>query len=239
MTNPPVLALPDMTKLFVIETDASGTGVGAVLMQEGHPIAFLSKALGPRQQALSAYEREMFAILQAVAKWKHYLWGRHFRIRTDHVSLKHLLDQKVTYPSQHLWLTKLLGFDYEIEYHKGKDNVAIDALSRIPSGQLSTMIMTSISTPIMDEIKMTWASDVSLKHIIRDLLHDPSSHPHYTWVNNHLNRKGKIVVGHNPALHNKLIALYHDTASGGHSGVVVTAQKSRQFVLLEEAIETY
>jgi hypothetical protein len=77
----------------------------------------------------------------------------------------------------------------------------------------------------MDEIRMTWASDDSLRHIICDLLHDPRSHPHYTWVNNHLNRKGKIVVGHNPALHNKLIALYHDTAAGGHSGVVVTAQK--------------
>jgi len=87
------------------------------------------------------------------------------------------------------------------------------------------MIMTSISTPIMDEIKMTWASDHILKHIIRDLLHDPSSHPHYTWVDNHLNWKGKIVVGHNPILHNKLIALYHDIASGGHSRVVVTAQK--------------
>jgi hypothetical protein len=225
MTNPPVLALLDMTKLFVIETDASGTDVGAMLMQEGHPIAFLSKALGLRQQALSAYEREMFAILQTVAKWKHYLWGRHFRIRTDHISLKHLLDQKVTYPSQHLWLTKLLGFDYEIEYRKGKDNVAANALSRIPSEQLSTMIMTSISTPLMDEIRMTWASDDSLKHIIHDLLHDPRSHPHYTWVNNHLNQKGKIVVGHNPALHNKLIALYHDITAGGHSGVVVTAQK--------------
>jgi hypothetical protein len=118
MTNPPVLALPDMTKLFVIEIDASGIGVRAVLMQEGHPITFLSKALGRRQQPLPTYEREMFAILQAVAKWKHYLWERHCHIKTDHIGLNHLLDQKVTYPSQHLWLTKLLGFDYETEYRR-------------------------------------------------------------------------------------------------------------------------
>jgi hypothetical protein len=102
MTSASVLALPDFTKAFVVETDASLTGIGAILLQEGHPIAFISKSLGPKQQTLFVYEREMLAILHAVTKWKHYLWGRHFHIRTDHISLKYLLHQKMTTPAQHL-----------------------------------------------------------------------------------------------------------------------------------------
>jgi hypothetical protein len=73
MTSASVLVLPDFTKAFVVETDASSTGIGAILLQEGHPIAFISKSLGAKQQTLSVYEREMMAILHAVTKWKHYL----------------------------------------------------------------------------------------------------------------------------------------------------------------------
>jgi hypothetical protein len=60
--------LPALDKLFVVETDASMVGVGAILMQKGHPIAYISKSLGPKQQAMSIYEKEMLAILHAVTK---------------------------------------------------------------------------------------------------------------------------------------------------------------------------
>jgi len=69
MTQPPVLALPNLTQQFIIETDASSRGMGAVLMQAGHPIAFISKSFGVKQQAFSTYERELLAILLAITKW--------------------------------------------------------------------------------------------------------------------------------------------------------------------------
>jgi hypothetical protein len=83
MTNPPVLALLDFTLPFIIETDASGYGLGAVLMQLGRPLAFLSKTLGVKAIAQSIYEKEAMEILEALRKWRHYLLGNQLVIRTD------------------------------------------------------------------------------------------------------------------------------------------------------------
>lgn len=73
LSTAPVLALPDFSTVFTIETDASDKGIGVVLQQEGHPIAYLSKALGPKNQLLSTHEKESLAILLAVDHWRSYL----------------------------------------------------------------------------------------------------------------------------------------------------------------------
>ena len=109
LVTAPVLALPDFSKTFIIETDACSRGIGAVLMQQEHPIAFLSKSLGPRHRGLSTYEKECLAILMAVDKWRSYLQHGEFIIRTDQRSLIHLDDKRLTTPWQHKALTKILG----------------------------------------------------------------------------------------------------------------------------------
>ncbi|KAL6193211.1 hypothetical protein ACLB2K_034295 [Fragaria x ananassa] len=106
-----VLAMPDFSIPFTIETDASGLGIGVVLSQRKHPITYLSKSLSPRNQALSVYDKEMLAVLYAVEKWRPYLLGHQFTILTDHQTLKHLLDQRISTPSQYQWISKLLGYD--------------------------------------------------------------------------------------------------------------------------------
>ena len=119
LTNLLTLRLPDFTQRFVIECDASGTGIGAVLTQYNHPVAYFSEALKGSTLALSTYEKEMLAVVKAIKKWRPYLLGKPFTVRTDHRSLKYLLEQRITTPVQTRWLPKILGYDYTIEYKKG------------------------------------------------------------------------------------------------------------------------
>jgi hypothetical protein len=131
MTKTPVLALPNFQLQFTVETDACAEGIGAVLMQQGQPIAYLSKALGQKHKALSIYEKEFIALIMAVEKWRPYLQRQEFVILTDHKSLTYLNEQNLHSDLQRKAMTRLMGLQFKIVYKPGKENIAADALSRI------------------------------------------------------------------------------------------------------------
>jgi hypothetical protein len=155
MTKALVLALPDFPQQFIIECDASGFGIGAVLMQGRRPIAYFSQALHGQNLVLSTYEREMLAFVTAVQKWRPYLLGHRFVVRTDHCSLKFLWDQTIATEAQQRWLIKLMGYDFVIECKKGDDNRAADALSRQQEGTLLALSspVPSWIEPIQQEVQ--------------------------------------------------------------------------------------
>ena len=89
----PLLILPDFSKTFEVECDASGVGIGAVLMQERRPIAYFNEKLNGAPLRYSTYDKELYALVRALETWQHYLWAKEFVIHTDHESLKHLKGQ--------------------------------------------------------------------------------------------------------------------------------------------------
>ncbi|CAA7046780.1 unnamed protein product [Microthlaspi erraticum] len=130
LTNAPVLMLPDFLKTFEIECDASGIGIGAVLMQDKKPIAYFSEKLGGATLNYPTYDKELYALVRALQTWQHYLWPKEFVIHTDHESLKHFKGQQKLNKRHARWAEFIETFPYVIKYKKGKDNVVADALSR-------------------------------------------------------------------------------------------------------------
>jgi hypothetical protein len=125
----PVLATPDFSKPFIIECDASSFGIGAILMQDGHPIAFESRKLNKTECLQSTYNKEMLVIMHALTKWCQYILGSNFLIRTDHNCLPYLLQQKTLSTKQQKWIEKIATFDMEILHKRGKDKIVVDSLS--------------------------------------------------------------------------------------------------------------
>ena len=113
-----------------MECDALGNEIGVVLMQEERFISFESHPIKGKYLKKAIYENEMLAILYALKKWRPYLMGRHFKVKTDHDSHKYFLEQRLSSKEKQKWITKMLGYDFEIIYKKGKQNVVADALSR-------------------------------------------------------------------------------------------------------------
>jgi hypothetical protein len=130
LTTTPVLAQPDVSKPFDIYCDASGTGLGCVLMQDHRVIVYASRALRVHKQNYPTHDLELAAVIHALKIWRHHLMGAKCHIYTDHKSLKYIFTQSDLNMRQRRWLELIKDCDLEVHYHPGKANVVADALSR-------------------------------------------------------------------------------------------------------------
>ena len=121
----------------------------------------------------------MLAIFAVVKKWNSYLIGRHFQIKTDHYSLKFLLNQQANTLAQHAWIVKMMGYDYEVCFKKGFSNTVADSLSKKP--QASFYVISTVNSNLLQRIKHYWLNDSSLVHLIHKLENSPEKRSKYSW----------------------------------------------------------
>lgn len=134
LISPPILQFPDFSenKQFILKCDASGVALGAILCNDNdRPVSYASRSLNPAEKNYSTIEKELLAIVWAVKKFRPYLYGRKFKIFTDHRPLIYLFGMKN--PSSRLTKFRLIleEYDFTVEYIKGKNNILADSLSRI------------------------------------------------------------------------------------------------------------
>ena len=130
LVEKPVLTQPTSRKEYTLYSDASGIGLGCVLMQDGKVVAYASRQLKPHEQNYPTHDLELAAVVFTLNIWRHYLYGEKCRIYIDHKSLKYLLTQKELNLRQRRWLELFKDHDCIIDYHPKKANVVADALSR-------------------------------------------------------------------------------------------------------------
>jgi hypothetical protein len=156
-----MLAQPDITKSFDVYCDASGTGLGYVVMQEGRVIAYSSHQLHLHEEHYPTHDLELAAIVHALHTWRHYLLVNVAHIFTDHKSLKYFFTQLDLNMRQRRWLKLIKDYDPEIHYHPGKANVVADALSRkahcnhLPTVGISGEESSVRISPIMAQYNVT------------------------------------------------------------------------------------
>ena len=209
-----MLAIPDFSLPFVVECDASGEGIGAVLTQRGHPIAFESRKLNQLEKGYSIYDKEMLAIMHALHKFRQYLVCGRFIVKTDHNSLRFFLNQRDLNDHQQKWVRKLQAYDFDIEYMKGKNNVVADALSRKPT----LCSLTSISVDWKVSIISEYAKDSFATKILDKLVDDNR----YKVVDELIYYKNRIFLVPRSKTKEKILRAFHDTPLVSHQGYFKT-----------------
>ncbi|PKA61678.1 putative mitochondrial protein [Apostasia shenzhenica] len=211
LTEAPVLRLPDFAKVFEVACDASGVGIGGVLSQEGHPIAFFSEKLNDARQRYSTYDREFYAIVQSLRYWRHYLLPKEFILYSDHQALKYLSTQKKLSARHAKWVEFLQEYTFVLKHRSGVENKPADALSRMAV----LLHMMSVQVTGFERLSSDYPNCPDFGEIFTSLSKDPTTrNPDYLLKDGHL-FKGTRLCEPQSSLRDYLI---HEIYSGGLAG---------------------
>ncbi|KAJ1392972.1 Retrotransposon gag domain [Sesbania bispinosa] len=163
---------------------------------------------------------------------RNFTWRLQNTIFTSHIMLIPLGGydlvlgiEWLTTVFQQKWLAKLMEFDFSIEYKQGHENVVADALSRVEELECHSLSTYQLKSNLVDKIRATWLTYVNLRKLINEIQDGSAVHKHYTWHNEELRRKGRLVVGNDSKLREELLQWLHSSGASGHSGINATMQR--------------
>ncbi|GKA69579.1 transposon ty3-I gag-pol polyprotein [Tanacetum coccineum] len=228
ISEAPVLALPNLQRPFELETDASGYAMGAVLYQEGRPIAYHSEMFQGAQKNYPTYDKELFALHQAVKHWRCYLLGKETVVHTDHQPLQYLQSQAKLQQARHMkWMTYLQQFNLVIKYKKGSQNKLADMLSRPPVIMLCLSVFMQVHPSSHNEYASEYPSDPDFMNVIKEMeCHKPTE---FNWKGKLLYKGGLLCVP-KTAERVQWMREAHTSKVVGHFGVTKTLQNLQRYV---------
>ncbi|WP_255573124.1 RNase H-like domain-containing protein [Enterobacter cloacae complex sp. GF14B] len=215
LTTGPVLTLPDLQKSFEVYCDACGRSLGAVLMQEGHVIAYESRLFSRPEMTAQIYEKELLAVIHALTQWRHYLLGADFIVFTDHQSLRYFLSQKQLSEKQMRWANILSQFHFQIIHVQGQKNVVADALSRKPL----VLAISAIHHRSFEDMVDQYATDTDFADIFTRI-RDGETVAGYSLREGYLMKKTMLCV--TQPLREKVMTECHCPPFTGHRGIATT-----------------
>ncbi|QRW12162.1 Retrotransposable element Tf2 protein [Ceratobasidium sp. AG-Ba] len=251
VSQDPVLIHPDPNKPFILETDASGIAIGAILSQRGedgylHPVAYLSKSYNDAQRNYDTANKELLAIVESLKHWRIYLEGTILPVTvfTDHRNLERWKNAE-TFNRRHArWHMELASFNFEIHYRPGKMSNKPDALSRrhdhedIPNPQQIMInaerfkgFKANIEIDIIYMIRESLSDDESLTTLIESTKKKEDLPPSirkqydkYEWKEDLLWYEGRIVIPENKEIRLAILEMHHDNPIAGHQGQARTLE---------------
>jgi hypothetical protein len=233
LTSAPILRIADPNEDFIVCTDACKEGLGGVLTQNGFVICYESRKLKEHERHYATHDLELAAIVHALRKWRHYLMGKRFELRTDHNGLKYLFDQPTLNARQSRWLEFLSEYDFDIKHIKGKENKVVDALSRRVH-ELHATTISMYQSDLKDKIIEAAKSDLQYKELVAKLQQGilQQKIEEYKLDNDEiLMYRGIIYVPNSQELKNLILREMHNVPYAGHPGYqkTIAAVKSQYY----------